>query len=136
MNTVYLKIKIKSLAEEARIIRHEEKKWAGPSETRMGLHHHRTHHVRMETRAALLAYAFIRGRRYSQVESTRWSESDLKWLDSPHYAAPMGFPIKRVTELVAKYGKTYYSIAEKKDRVPEKAILNWMRESMQLEKAA
>lgn len=68
MSKTYLKMKIVSLAAEARLIRREEKNWYGPSETRTGLYLHRVLDVRREARAALLAYGFIRGRLYSSME--------------------------------------------------------------------
>jgi len=66
---IYLKMKIMSLAAEARIIRTEEKKWPGEHLARHGLHHHRIHEVRPEARHALLAYGFLRGRDYRRLES-------------------------------------------------------------------
>lgn len=68
MSHTYLKIKIKSLAAEARIIRLEEGRFPGHHPTREGLHNHRVNDVRKETRAALLAYAYLRGRSFKQVE--------------------------------------------------------------------
>ena len=71
----YLRIKIKSLAEEAKIIRREEKKphsdmnEFGYSGHRIGLRCHRTGTVRREARHTLLAYGFIRGRKYRQMEA-------------------------------------------------------------------
>lgn len=71
----YLKVKIKSLAEEAKIIRKEEKgphsdrDEYGHSARQMGLQLHRTGVVRREARHALLAYGFLRGRRYRQMEA-------------------------------------------------------------------
>jgi len=75
----YLKIKIKSLAAEAQIIRHSElgfkrafrhPKNTDPNakSTYLGLRYHRTFDVRREARASLLAYAFLRGRKYRDVE--------------------------------------------------------------------
>lgn len=92
MSKTYLKIKIKSLAEEARIIRHEEKKWYGPSETRTGLYLHRVRDVRSEARAALLAYGFLRGRPYAALEKVgnHRQTNAVDWI--------------RVTRLAAKYG--------------------------------
>lgn len=55
---VYLKIKIKSLSDEARAIRFEEKRWPGPSAERQGLYLHRINDVRSEARSAQLAYTF------------------------------------------------------------------------------
>ena len=66
---IYLKIKIMSLAAEARIIRTEEKKWPGEHPARHGLHRHRMHEVRSEARHALLAYGFLRGRTYRRLEN-------------------------------------------------------------------
>lgn len=79
--TRYLKIKIKSLADEAQIIRQEERKVLGffrrareekhrnaHLDTYVGLRTHRRHDVRDESRAAQLAYAFVRDIPYSQVE--------------------------------------------------------------------
>ncbi len=50
----YLKIKISSLAAEARIIRREEQRWPGDHQIRTGLHEHRVIDVRREARSALL----------------------------------------------------------------------------------
>jgi hypothetical protein len=73
-----LKIKIKSLAQEARIIRREERRalrtgrWAKAHEELddqkshyalyESLHGHRTMDLRGEARASLIAYAFMRGK--------------------------------------------------------------------------
>ena len=86
---VYLKVKIKSLAEEARIIRREEKRCVrvmthnGCSEERAeakreGLYLHRVGPVRREARAALLAYGFIRGRKYRRIEAKNDTKPDWK----------------------------------------------------------
>jgi hypothetical protein len=71
----HLKIKIKSLAAEARIIRHEELKWKeaprkglDPHPMFFSLQDHRKKDVRREARAALIAYGFLRGRAYKLVE--------------------------------------------------------------------
>src|ERR1700741_3191701 len=119
MSTTFLRVKIRSLAEEARIIRHEENKYrpktrlelhtvpaeqtvdgivAGkivkvtpgeqPKHLYFALRDHRVFEVREEARAALLAYGFLRGRNYGQME-------------------PFSFyppPLRRVMELVQKFG--------------------------------
>jgi hypothetical protein len=98
MSTVYLRVKIKSLAEEARIIRREEQRFPRGhrnNELYFGLRSHRTNEVRGEARAALLAYGLLRGRRYAQIEATCH--------EYPNWA--------RVIELVRKYG-SYPSKAE------------------------
>lgn len=61
-----LKVKAKHLAEEARIIRKEEKRSRG--DTRDWLYLHRVHTVRPESRATNIAYAFAKGRELNQVE--------------------------------------------------------------------
>ncbi len=55
-----LKVKIKSLAEEARIIRVEERRTSGMSKWQ--LQHHRRTVVRDAARRSLIAYATVRGR--------------------------------------------------------------------------
>lgn len=61
-----LKVKVKHLAEEARIIRKEEQKSYG--DTREWLYLHRIVDVRGECRATHLAYAFAKGTPLQKVE--------------------------------------------------------------------
>ena len=63
---LYLKVKIKSLAEESKIIRREEKK--NPT-FKIHLADHRKGIVRTEARASMLAYGFLRGVPYKKIES-------------------------------------------------------------------
>jgi hypothetical protein len=63
---VFLKIKLKSLAAESRIIRTEERKRPGPA--RWPLTQHRRGIVRRESRKTLLAYGYLRGRTREQIE--------------------------------------------------------------------
>jgi hypothetical protein len=106
----YLKVKAKSLAEEARIIRKEEQKVKRiPWDRRRnsykyfgrtvftdpvdGLVNHRKWDVRNEARATHLARAFMKGQKYKQVE--------------PHCKEPHKrdyYILPRVTKIVAKYG--------------------------------
>jgi hypothetical protein len=81
----YLRVKIKSLAAEATIIRHEEVKAKAhrvPLETNgvgkevwetnplfFGLRAHRVGTVRNEARTSLIAYAFLRQRNYKAMET-------------------------------------------------------------------
>lgn len=84
MSKIYLKVKIKSLAEEARIIRREERKALNSARYCNGkqgkqteseeqyklffeLKAHRQGIVREESRAALIAYAFIRGKSFASL---------------------------------------------------------------------
>lgn len=86
MSTVYLKVKIKSLAAEAKIIKHEEQRSKGT--TRSSLASHRKNIVRRESRNSHLAYGYLRGRTYKQLEKTCHSSPD--W--------------DRVERMIKKYG--------------------------------
>jgi hypothetical protein len=97
MSITYLKIKIKSLAAEAKIIRLEEGRWPGTSTVRHGLHEHRIHEVRSEARAALLAYGYLRGRRYAQLEAPIGN-------DAPNRRQTNAIDWIKVAKLVAKFG--------------------------------
>ena len=83
----YLKVKIKSLAAEAKIIRTEEKRARRPG-LRRGLEDHRKGIVRTEARHTHLAYGFIRGREYHQMESSTH--------ETPNW--------EKVRKMVEKYG--------------------------------
>jgi hypothetical protein len=63
-----LRVKVKSLAVEARIIRKEELRTTG--ELREELYLHRIKDVRFAARHAHLAYGIIRGRTIEQMERT------------------------------------------------------------------
>ena len=88
----FLKVKVKSLAAEARIIRKMEKKTRGG--IREGLHLHRVLDVRKEARASHLAYGFIRGRTLAQMEQ--------KSKTPPNWAA--------VERMCKRYGPANFSI--------------------------
>lgn len=61
-----LRVKVKSLAAEAAIIRREEQRSRGT--IRNQLHEHRVGLLRREARSAHLAYGFIRGRSLGEME--------------------------------------------------------------------
>ncbi len=67
----YIKVKILSLAAEAKIIRKQEQiaRQHRDRTRRLGLRKHRTGIVRHEARHALLAYAFLRDTPYKTVEA-------------------------------------------------------------------
>lgn len=70
----FLKVKLKTLAEEARIIRHEERKYFGMD--RWDLQHHRKTVVRDEARRTLIAYQFIRGKDWKiHTSSCAWTHN-------------------------------------------------------------
>jgi hypothetical protein len=66
---IELKVKVKSLAAESKIIRLEESRAKTP-EARASLHQHRVGIVRLAARNTLLAYGYLRGRSYRQLEAT------------------------------------------------------------------
>lgn len=104
--TTQLKVKIKSLAAEAAIIRKEENKlkrsfkWGQahqkPSSElstiqhlRQDLHVHRTIDVRIESRSALLAYAYLRNKTYLATEASKYIPDSV---------------VLRVSQIVRKFG--------------------------------
>lgn len=124
-----LKIKIKSLAEEARIIRKEENKLKDkyrsfkPEYTpatklsditniRECLYAHRVVNVRTELRHANLAYAYLRGRAYRQIEPKA-------------HTVPS---VSRLTKLILTFGPSM------KDKVVLiKELNDWLNAPYQLE---
>jgi len=102
-----LKIKIKTLAAEARAIRLEERKCcirdrklrardlpAKWEHHREEMYRHRIDVVRLEARAAQLAYAFLRGKRLRQVEP-RVREG---------YECSQWWALKKAKETVERFG--------------------------------
>lgn len=76
---LFLKIKLKSLATESRIIRQHENR-GGPLTGE--LRFHRVGTVREETRLTLLAYGFLRGRSRWQIEAKAAKEPDWKRVEA------------------------------------------------------
>jgi hypothetical protein len=127
MSQIYLKVKIKSLAEEARIIRREERRVLSSFEyvkkiegekglkTRIEfyekLREHRKHPVGTESRAALIAYGFIRGKKYKQIERPKnpWTLQRANRLcrTNPKTTEVCYWEhiIERAFTLINKYGK-------------------------------
>ena len=72
-STIQLKVKIKTLAAEARIIKQEEQRAKKRRKTELlqSLTEHRKGVVRQEARLSLLAYGFLRGRSLQQIESSQ-----------------------------------------------------------------
>ena len=66
----HFKVKINTLAAEARIIRQAERKACkrGLEVRRRSLHEHRVDHVRVHARHNHLAYGFLRGVEYQDME--------------------------------------------------------------------
>jgi len=117
---IHLKIKIKSLAAEARIIRHEEHKALtngrkcareatqlnhdGKDATAFGsyrdehysawrsLRHHRADHLRGISRSNHIAYSFLRGRSYAEVENRCASDNKPDWAAIEKVIKGFGIP--------------------------------------------
>lgn len=92
-----LRIKLKSLATEAKYIRREEDRmaWSNRGTLREELREHRTGVVRWEARATSLAYGFIKGYTRAQVENQR------RQLPS-HVDKDL---LKKVEAMVKRYGR-------------------------------
>ena len=86
-----LKIKVKHLTQEARIIRKEEVKWRGLD--KLYFKHHRKTTVRDEARATQLTIAFLRGMPYNVIEKkcyNTWKRDTVI--------------LKRMVSMASKYG--------------------------------
>jgi hypothetical protein len=108
----YLKIKIHTLADEARHIQREKKRWIKKDgrrdhPLRLSLHWHNRDVVRPESRAAHLAYGYLRGRKYRQMEAKCYSPPDMS----------------RVRILVKSFG------LEKDTKKVEADLKKWFEES-------
>lgn len=131
---VYLKVKIKSLAAEATIIRKEENKakasfrylsnktgkedeYNFEKSKWHGLYTHRTVDVRNEARASQLAYAYIRGKPFSFVE-----RNTNPYGEYGAVCSSLNPIIARVVKMVNKYGN------QKKD-VDFTTISKWIKET-------
>lgn len=82
-----LRVKAKSLADEAKLIRFEERRSRG---LRNELRLHRVGVVRYESRATYLAYGVVKGKQVEQIERPKEPRSEALW--------------KKVRAMVEKYG--------------------------------
>lgn len=107
---IALKIKIKALAAESKIIRHEELKIkSGPVEERHRIAYfaeHRKLVVRKAARETHLAYGYLRGREYHQIEKSCKIE--------PSWAL--------IAKMVCKYGKSGMTDEDLKDWAKDPAF--------------
>ena len=112
MKILALKIKLKHLAEEARIIKHQEQKMRGKNWGAQSAYfrEHRIHGVRPECRATHIAYGFLRGRTYEQIEGSRRRNLDT------HYTGKLW---ARVLMMVRKYG------TERNESLVKTQLRNW-----------
>lgn len=114
-----LKIKLKSLAIEAKIIRQEEDRLKGTQklhlqDLRREMAEHRRGVVRNESRHTGLAYAFIRGKGYREVEP-RGVVQALNEDGKP--SGPVFVDAEKIRGMVLKYGS---------QKVPPDFIKQWL----------
>jgi len=102
-----LKVKLKSLAAESRIIRMEELRTRG-GYLRDELCVHRRTIVRSESRHTGLAYGFIRGRTYAQLESTAKTAPDWKRVERMiRQYGPVAQPAEGYLKQLEHWGKVH-----------------------------
>lgn len=90
---IEMKIKVKSLAAEAKIIRTHERQTTGAQ--RNSLAEHRRGTVRYEARHSLLAYGYLRGVPYRAMEKS----------------SKTPFNVSKVEHMVKKYGPAAHNEA-------------------------
>lgn len=138
INLIKLKIKIKHLSLEPKIIRHEERKllkqarWlryrqgeesaSDLSCEYMILRDHRKIHLRYEARATQLAYAFLRGKTYLEIENRNdpkkyWGDSD--WMGTHLYKVK-----HRMINMIHKYQFGDFNFKDKDD--VHKQVNKWL----------
>jgi hypothetical protein len=94
-----LRVKLKSLAAEAKIIRREEQRTHGV--LRNELHTHRQQLIRRASREAHLAYGFIRGRTLVQMETTSRTKPNWDAIRKMLKAyGPVGMPLPEVIAMI------------------------------------
>ena len=125
---IEMKVKIKSLAEEARIIRHEEKKTTGFRYLR--LRQHRIWDVRRESRATQIAYACMRGVPYDAVEPN--SRKDWNWKEVVSRAKKIALNFKPVMDWDNEnYNSHKEAVEDHKKKVEEWFNELWKLQDMQ-----
>lgn len=88
MRSPELRVKIKTLAAESLIIKREMLRFRTTNPYYERLHLHRVHDVREEARATNIAYGFLNGLAYHEIETASYHEP--KW--------------DRVAAMIKKYG--------------------------------
>jgi hypothetical protein len=106
MKILALKIKLKHLAAEARIIKHQERKMGGHNwgPKAAFFREHRINNVRPECRATHIAYGYLRGRTYKQIEG--FKEGGYSGGRVRKNTYPQGM-WQRVIDMVRKYGNVW-----------------------------
>ncbi len=80
------------MAAESKIIKQEERKFKHPTKVRSGLQSHRVAVVASECRSAHIAYGFLKGKSYTQIETN--PKTKPNW--------------NRIQRIVEKYGVHYF----------------------------
>lgn len=140
MSKIYLKVKIKSLADEAKIIHKEEnialarlrskkcKDEASVQKLYQELRLHRKGIVASESRAALLAYALVRGKRYSRCEKdVNLRPYTADQIESIYKLMPNHL-ISRIGRLSLKYGGSkdvFYTPLENRRYIKPEILSAW-----------
>lgn len=127
MSSIYLKVKIKSLAEEALIIRKEERRALEIAKLQRALTYkgningeflyrclrmHRKSPVGTEARYALIAYGFLRGKKYKQIEQPKVPINTLKYTDAKQGKVYYSQDAARPFNLINKYGPNRITFEE------------------------
>ena len=142
MSRIYLKVKIVSLAAEARIIRNLEKRrraylvrryknldGAPWNDVFYGLNTHRRFELRTEARHAQLAYGFLRSKAYRTIENAP------HWLKPPFSKQQPN--LRRIAEIVCKFADLDGKLVESyktRNRPMREALVddldNWMKQEI------
>jgi len=110
--TIHLKIKIKSLADEAKSIRKEARKTSGM--TKWNLNHHRTEVVRPHARHNLLAYGLIRKVPYAAIE--QYTVKPPEWSKIEKLARRFGADTNDITNWIFE-AKSYVKHGRQPERL-------------------
>lgn len=137
-NQIYLKVKAKSLAEEAKIIRTEEAKAAAHERFRdahgwnmvhWGLYYHRINDVRKEARATNLVRAFLKGRPACTVEKPT-NKSAVTEFNKPYNVYALQSRFLSMAEKYGAHSKVYEGCESKEDR--ERIAKSWFNNHFNL----
>lgn len=120
---VHLKVKIKHLAAEAKIIRHEIAKAKAKRDPHLcaTLNSHRVLTVRYAARHAQLAYACLRGVPYSAIEAKCYEEPN--WTEIRRQALAFG-PVYNFFD----FGERYSDYVER-ERIYKDRVDRWLQDA-------
>ena len=100
-----LRVKIKSLAAEARIIRQEERRHPGRSDIRSQLYRHRVKVVRVEARAAHLLHMFAKYQhaKVTGLDAGKWCYDRIE-PNADRHCYFRGEAVRRAKEMGRRFG--------------------------------